>query len=314
MNCVINDFSTRVRASIVTAQPVMTTASRHTAWTTGVRDYSLDHRHHHYADTWYCVVGVSSVGSANPRDQRRTSWRTTTALARDRGKAVAPTQGRAFHGIEEGLEIGRSVRRLLVHTPHVERFIRGCHHVPETRRLHQPISEGRVDYALLLQQPERAGISSRRTESKLHARRQGQVEGSLGGLPQMENDGITGVGRGNEAGRVRALNRSRADARARSARSMESASSASLRWARKASGSNWSSPTKPKSQSLSGRCCPRARDPWSTNSAKQRAASARATTAFRCCSTATDSTRSGWRGPALTLRHPTHRRHHALYA
>lgn len=114
-----------------------------------------------------------------------------------RGTRGAETEERS-EAVAEGRKERARVRRPLpggaVHPHHVEVVVGVGDHVPEAGGADQPTLERRIQRPGAGQPVEGIGIACRGAQPQVKARRQGEIDDDLHGLPEMEDDRVRCVG------------------------------------------------------------------------------------------------------------------------
>jgi hypothetical protein len=123
----------------------------------------------------------------------RRSGRAMTRYRRTKG-----SDEMVLEGFEKRAEIGRTLGGSAVHSAHFQRGVGVCHHVPETRGTSQPFGQRVVNQASALEPAERVRIALRCAQIEPQTCREGEVDGDLHGLPEVQHDGVRRIGRRKE--------------------------------------------------------------------------------------------------------------------
>lgn len=85
-----------------------------------------------------------------------------------------------------------------MHPRHVEALVRVRHDVPKSRRALESGRQLSVEVSGIGKPAERVGVRARRPEVEVQAGGHGEVDHDLHSLPEVQDDGVGGVGRRSE--------------------------------------------------------------------------------------------------------------------
>jgi hypothetical protein len=101
----------------------------------------------------------------------------------------------SYHGYESA-EVGRAVSSGVVHASQIKALVGVCHDVTEAGCADETVGKRFVDHPARLEAAKGIPIARRRAGIQGQTCGHRQVDHNLRGLPQVEDDGVCGIGRG----------------------------------------------------------------------------------------------------------------------